>query len=819
MQAIDPVCLMQVDTETAAGSSEYKGKQYYFCNPGCKRRFDADPERFLSKNEHEAMAGPREQCLPEDDLEKHTGDGRVTLSVGGMSCASCVANIETALKSLDGVAGANVNFALERATVEFDPDRVGLSDFKRAISAAGYDFLGVRDEGTGGTADKERETREREYGRLRREFIFAIIGAALTMAGSFGEMLPGLNLIPRQVMRFILFAIATPVLFVAGRRFFAGAWSAARHGTTDMNTLVAVGTFAAWAYSTVATFFPGIFSGAGFRNDVYFDTAATIVALILMGRLLEARAKGRTSEAIRKLVGLKPKTARIIRDGQEIEAPIEDVLFGDFVVVRPGEKIPVDGVVREGRSSVDESMLSGESIPVEKNPGDQVIGATINKTGSFTFEATKVGKDTALAQIIRLVEEAQESKAPIQRMADKVASYFVPAVITVAIVTAVIWFIFGPAPAATFALLNFVAVLIIACPCALGLATPTAIMVGTGRGAEAGVLIKDAEALETAYRINAVVFDKTGTLTEGRPSVTDILPAEGFSEADLLGFAASVERGSEHPLGEAIVAKAKERGVTLSDASDFEALAGHGVVARLGEKSIVMGNRKLMNDRGVSIESLAARIEALEDEGKTVAFIAADGKLIGAIAAADTIKKSAPDAVRALKAMGIEVAMITGDNERTARAVARKTGIDRAMANVLPGDKAEEVGKLQREGKIVAMVGDGINDAPALAKADVGIAIGSGADVALEASDITLIRDDLMSVVTAIRLSKRTIAIIRQNLFWAFFYNVILIPIAAGALYPFFHILLNPMIAAAAMAISSVSVVSNSLRLRRFELR
>lgn len=803
---------MEVDPESAAGKSEYRGNTYYFCNKRCKERFEADPDKFLTQSVGATHESP---------LRKSPAAGqRVTLSVGGMSCASCVANVEKALTSLDGVAGASVNFANERATVEFDPGIISVEDFKKAISGAGYDFLGVHDEETRGSAgDHERETREREYGRLKREFIFAIIGAAIAMLGSFGEMIPGLDIIPRHIMRFILFAVTTPVLFIAGRRFFAGAWSAARHTTTDMNTLVAIGTFSAWAYSTVATFAPRLFAKAGFGNDVYFDTAATIVALILMGKLLEAGAKGRTSEAIRKLMGLKPKTARIVRGGQEIELPIDDVRVGDIVVARPGEKIPVDGVVKEGRSSVDEAMLTGESVPVEKNPGDPVIGATINRTGSFRFEATKVGKDTALAQIIRLVEEAQGSKAPIQRLADKVASWFVPAVIGAAVLTFVIWFIFGPEPAMTFALTNFVAVLIIACPCALGLATPTAIMVGTGKGAESGILIKGAEALETAHRINTIVFDKTGTLTQGKPKVTDIVPAAGISEDVLLGIAASVERGSEHPLGEAIVAMAKEKCAAFAEVSDFEAVAGQGVMASLGDKSLIMGNPKLMNDRGISIQPLAGRAEIFEKEGKTAMFAAADGKLIGVIAVADVMKKSAPDAVRALKSMGIEVVMITGDNERTAKAIAEQAGIDRVLANVLPGDKAGEVGKLQGEGKIVAMVGDGINDAPALAKADVGIAIGSGADVAIESSDITLIRDDLMSVVTAIRLSKRTIATIRQNLFWAFIYNVIGIPIAAGVLYPFFHILLNPMIAAAAMAFSSVSVVSNSLRLRRFGVR
>jgi P-type Cu+ transporter len=551
--------------------------------------------------------------------------------------------------------------------------------------------------------------------------------------------------------------------------------------------------------------------------ELYFETSSLIIGLILLGKFLEARAKGQAGDAIKKLMGMQAKTARVIRDGVEQDVPIESVRIGDVVLVRPGEKVPVDGLVLEGRSALDESMITGESIPVEKGPGDEVIGATINKTGSFRFRATKVGRDTMLAQIVRLVEEAQGSKAPIQRMVDLISSYFVPAVIVVAIVTFAIWVLFGPAPALTYALLNFVAVLIIACPCALGLATPTAIMVGTGKGAENGVLIRSGEALETAHKIRAIILDKTGTLTQGRPVLTDILPADGVPESELLALAASAERGSEHPLGEAIVTAARERGLALADPSDFQAIPGHGIEASVDGRRVLLGNAKLMADRAYPMDGLVDRATELSDEGKTPMYVALDGRLAGIVAVADTVKPGSRQAVEELHRLGIEVAMLTGDNRRTAAAIARELGIDRVMAEVLPEGKADEVKKLQAEGKVVAMVGDGINDAPALAQANVGIAIGTGTDVAMEASDITLISGDIRGVVTAIRLSKATMNTIKQNLFWAFFYNTSLIPVAAGVLYPFFGVLLNPILAAAAMALSSVSVVTNSLRLRRFK--
>jgi Cu+-exporting ATPase len=577
-----------------------------------------------------------------------------------------------------------------------------------------------------------------------------------------------------------------------------------------------VGTSAAYLYSTVMTFFPGVFKSYGLELGVYYDTAAMIITLILLGKLLEAIAKGHTSEAIKRLMGLKPKTARVIRGEIEQDIPVDEVRQGDWVVVRPGEKIPVDGILREGHSAVDESMLTGESLPVEKYPGDEVMGATINKTGSFKFEATKVGRDTALAQIIKLVEEAQGSKAPIQRLADRVASIFVPTVILISVVTFGIWLIFGPHPAFTFALLNFVAVLIIACPCAMGLATPTAIMVGTGRGAENGILIKSGESLETVHRVKTIIFDKTGTLTQGKPLVTDVVVSDGYQEEQVLRWAASVEKESEHSLGEAIVSAAREKNIQLQAVETFEAIPGHGVKARIDGEPLLLGNLRLMEENGVGVDGLRDEAARLAGEGKTPMIVALNGRAAGIVAVADTLKPNTREAVEALHRMGVEVIMITGDNERTAKAIASQIGIDRVLAEVLPWDKSQQVKKLQEEGKIVAMVGDGINDAPALAQADVGIAIGTGTDVAIESSDITLISGDLRAVIAAIQLSRRTIRTIKQNLFWAFIYNILGIPIAAGILYPFWGVLLNPMIASAAMAMSSVSVVTNSLRLKRF---
>jgi Cu+-exporting ATPase len=612
--------------------------------------------------------------------------------------------------------------------------------------------------------------------------------------------------------------LATPVQFLIGWPFLRGAWKSFRRRNADMNTLIAVGTLAAYFYSAAATLFPSFFEKAGIKPEVYFDTSAFIIALILFGRWLEARAKGRASEAIKKLAGLQPRLARVLREEGEVDIPVEEVRVGDLVVVRPGERIPVDGVVEEGRSSVDESMITGESLPASKAPGNEVIGATLNKTGSFRFRATKVGKDTTLAQIIRLVEDAQGSKAPIQRLADIIAGYFVPVVISIAIATFVIWFDFGPSPSLTFALLNFVAVLIIACPCALGLATPTAVMVGTGKGAENGILIKGGESLETVHKVDTIVFDKTGTLTKGEPEVTDIISLDGFEEEDVLALAAAAEKPSEHPLGEAIVRKAREKGLSLDEPAEFQAIEGHGIEARVGGRKVSIGNARLMAGLGIDFGLWKDGVEALSEEGKTVVFAAVGGNPAAIIAIADVLKDHSVEAVTRLKELGLEVIMLTGDHRKTAEAIGKKAGIQKVISEVLPGDKVSRIREIQESGRKVAMVGDGINDAPALAQADVGLAIGTGTDVAMEASDITLIGGDLRAVASAVILSKKTIRVIKQNLFWAFFYNVVGIPVAAGVLYPFFGLLLSPIVASAAMAFSSVSVVSNSLRLRRAKL-
>jgi Cu+-exporting ATPase len=740
--------------------------------------------------------------------------------VSGMTCASCVARVDSALSAVPGVVSVSVNLASEKATVEYTED-MRVADLQKAARDAGYK-LGPEAE----TLEDVTTASQRDLRAVRNRFIFAIVLGLLIMTLGF---IPAVMMQP--YMPYVLWALATPVQFWAGWRFYRGMWGALRHLTADMNTLIAVGTSAAYFYSVVAVLFPGLFTAAGVEPHLYFDTSALIIALILLGRYLETRAKGQTSEAIKRLIGLNPKTAVVIRDGEEKEVSVEEVLVGDIIVVRPGERIPVDGVVRQGYSSVDESMITGESIPVDKKVGDEVIGATINKTGSFQFEATRVGKDTTLARIIRLVDEAQGSKAPIQRLADVIASYFVPAVIGLALVTFVIWYFVGPQPALTLAILNFVAVLIIACPCALGLATPTAIMVGTGKGAENGILFKSGESLETVHQINIVLLDKTGTLTRGEPAVTDVLAVASSSEEEVLRLAASAERVSEHPLAQAIVKAASERKLKTSRVSDFVALPGLGIEALVGGKKIMLGNLRLMKERGISLNGMGEKADKLFSEGKTVMFLSLASKAIGIIALADTLKPNAREAVQAIQQMGIETVMITGDNRRTAEAIAREVGIERVLAEVLPEHKAEEVKKLQ-DNRVVAMVGDGINDAPALAQADVGIAIGTGTDVAMETGEVTLMRGDLMGIVTAISLSKSTIRIIRQNLFWAFAYNAALIPVAAGVLYLIFshtgvpvglHFIfgdygfLNPIMAAAAMAASSITVVSNSLRLRRFK--
>ena len=733
---------------------------------------------------------------------------KIELTVTGMSCAGCAANVERALKGLGGVIEAYVNLATAKATVVFDPGRVTRSDLVRAIRNAGYG-VAAAPEAPGSQAD-------REYRSLRVSVAWGAVLAALIFLGSMRHWFPWMPAVLQSF--FVLWALATPVQFYLGLRFYRGAWSALRHGTANMNTLVAVGTSAAYLFSVVATVLPGFFRRAGVEPQVYFDTSAVIIVLVLFGRMLEARAKGRTSDAIRRLMGLRPRTARVAGSEGEVEVPIEEVVPGDVLVVRPGEQVPVDGTILEGRSSVDESMITGESLPIDKGPGDEVVGATLNKWGRFAFRAERVGEDTTLARIIRMVEEAQGSKAPIQRLADVIAARFVPTVIVIALVTFAVWSIFGPPPRLVFALLNFVAVLIIACPCAMGLATPTAIMVGTGRGAERGILIRSGESLETVARVDTFVFDKTGTLTSGEPQVTDLIPAAGLTREAVLGLAAAVESGSEHPLGEAVVRRAVAEGMKVEPVEDFRALEGMGVEGLVNGRRVLVGSLRLAGTEGVDVGPLAPEAERLTALGKTVAFVAVDGRPAGLLGLADTLKPGAREALARLRSAGRRVVMLTGDNAATARALAAEAGIEEVQAEVLPGDKAEAVRRLQAEGRRVAMVGDGINDAPALAQADVGIALGTGTDVAMASADITLISGDLGAVAAAVELSRRTIRTIRQNLFWAFVYNVVGIPLAAGALYPFFGVLLNPMIASAAMAMSSVSVVTNSLRLRRAKI-
>ena len=745
---------------------------------------------------------------------------QLTLGIGGMTCASCVVHVERALKGVQGVVSAGVNLATERATVEYVPGLVGISDLRHAVEDAGYSVVAA-------FADDEDAATPRDLTAVRKKFVFSLMVAGAIMA---------LSAIPSVAdwfpfrLDFLFLTLATPVQFWAGKQFYTGAWGALKHRTSNMNTLIAVGTSVAYFYSVAVTIFHGSSFFERYEPEAYFDTSTAIIGLVLLGKYLEARAKTRASNAIRALMGLQPSSARVIRGNREMDIPIEDLAVGDLVVVRPGEKIPVDGEIVEGMSSVDESMLTGESLPLEKSPGSEVFGAAINTTGSFTFRATKVGRDTVLAQIISLVEEAQGSKAPIQRLADLISSYFVPAVISIAAAVFLIWFLIGPEPSYVSAIVTAVAVLIIACPCAMGLATPVAIMVGTGKGAQHGILIRSAEALERAHKIQTIVLDKTGTITMGTPSVTDVV-ATGISEEELLKLAASAERRSEHPLGEAIVAAATERELALEGPVDVRALPGFGIQARVNGQRLLLGNIALMNSEGLALNGLETRASDLSRQGKTVLFVAVNGDVKGIIAAADTLRPESKQAVAALHAQGLETVMLTGDNRRTAEAIARQVGIERVVAEVLPDDKANQVRTIQEQGVTVAMVGDGINDAPALVQADVGIAIGTGTDVAMEAADITLMSGDLKGLSTAIALSKATMRTIRQNLFWAFAYNVALIPLAAGVLYPAFSggvpdILrpvlgefgfLNPILAAAAMAISSVTVVANSLRLRRFK--
>ena len=727
-------------------------------------------------------------------------EGKVTLKITGMSCAACAARIEKKLNSLAGVARAAVNLATEQAVVEYDPAQVKVADLCQAVEALGYRAARAEES----SRDREKEAREKEIRRLRKEFtISAVLTSPLLLAMILGLL--GID-VPFLHNEYFQFIIATPVQFGLGFRFYKNAYSALRAKSPNMDVLIAMGTSAAYFFSIYNGFFTPAMPGM-MMKELYFEAAAVIITLILLGKYLEAVAKGKTSEAIKKLMGLQAKTARVIRNGEEIDLPIAEVQVGDLIVVRPGEKVPVDGKIVEGNSAIDESMLTGESLPVEKKPGDPVVGATINKFGAFKFEATKVGKDTVLAQIINLVEDAQGSKAPIQKIADRVAVVFVPAVIGIAAVTFLLWSLL--AGDWTAGLVNAVSVLVIACPCALGLATPTAIMVGTGKGAESGILIKGGEHLETAYKINTVVLDKTGTITKGQSEVTDILPLGGLEEEQILRLAAIAEKSSEHPLGAAIYAKGKAAYGSLPDPDQFTALPGRGVRAVVAGKEIYVGTRKLMLEQEIALDASEEAVAKLEDEGKTAMLMAVDRRLAAIIAVADTVKENAKEAIAELQRMGIEVYMITGDNRRTAAAIGKQVGIAKVLAEVLPEHKAEEVEKLKKQGKVVAMVGDGINDAPALATADIGMAIGTGTDVAMEAADITLMRGDLLTIPAAIRLSRQTMRKIKENLFWAFIYNTLGIPFAALGL-------LNPIIAGGAMAFSSVSVVTNSLSLGRF---
>lgn len=745
-----------------------------------------------------------------------------TLKLRGMSCAACASNIEAAIRSVPGVAVCHVNFGAEQATVTYDRHATNLAAIQQVVDAAGYAAAPMQDDTLALEDDAERRDRQAKHRQLtRRVWVSGIISAVLVI-GSLPAMTGiAIPFIPLWLHHpWLQLVLTAPVLFWAGRGFFINAWKALKRHTATMDTLVALGTGTAYLYSLFPTVFPQWFIAQGLRPDVYFEAAAVIIALLLLGRLLENRAKGQTSEAIRKLIGLQAKTARVIRQGQAVDVPIAAVMVGDTILVRPGEQIPVDGAIVEGASTIDESMVTGESIPVHKQAGDEVIGATMNKTGSFQFRATRVGKDTFLAQIVKLVQQAQGSKAPIQRLADQVTGWFVPAVMAIAILTFVLWFnLMGNI---TMALITTVGVLIIACPCALGLATPTSIMVGTGKGAENGILIKGAESLELAHKLQTIVLDKTGTITQGKPTVTDYITVHGtahHNELKLLRLAASVERNSEHPLAEAVVQYAQAQEVELITVHQFEAIAGSGVQGYSSDRFIQIGTQRWMEELGIDTHPLHHQWDTLERSGKTVIGIAIDGHVEAVMGIADAVKPSSINAIQTLQRMGLEIVMLTGDNRRTAEVIAREVGIQRVFAEVRPDQKAATVATLQAEGKRVAMVGDGINDAPALAQADVGIAIGTGTDVAIAASDITLISGDLHGIVTAIQLSRATIRNIQQNLFFAFIYNVAGIPIAAGILYPVFGWLLNPIIAGAAMAFSSVSVVSNALRLRNFKPR
>ena len=873
MTVRDPVCGMSIEPQSAFAKRDHMGQTFYFCSQSCVDQFDKDPHRYmttsattgfnpertltrvelpvskLSSNKSDSTLEPNLRALagvasvksnlnagrleleydPQQtdlakiaDAVKSSGyqvGVKARIGIDNLHCASCVQFIEDELKSTPGILAASVNVGTQEATVEYLPEKATMTQVNKVIESWGYKPIIVQSDAP---VDTQEQAHAREYRKLMNKFWFAAAISLPVMLTAYYQFVPFLRDLSMDTLRWLwgVTALLTlPVMFWSGSDFFTGAWAAFKHRSANMNTLIALGTAAAWLYSTFAISFPQAFPEG--TSEPFYDVVSVVIALVVLGQALELRAKGQSSSAIKKLLGLQAKTARVIRDGKEIDLPVEEVLVGDVIQVRPGEKVPVDGVIVEGSSSVDESMLTGESLPVSKKQGDEVIGATINKTGAFKFRATKVGKDTALAQIVKMVQDAQNSKAPIARLADTISGYFVPIVMILAIWTFVFWFVIGPQPQLVYALVTSVTVLIIACPCALGLATPMSLMVGIGKGAEYGILIRSGEALQTARALNTVVLDKTGTITKGKPELTDIVMSEQSptNEEQLLKLAASVEKVSEHPLAQAIVDGAQARKVELADVRDFEAIPGHGVSAQVDGRHVLIGNLKLMNRENIALGLLEEKSKSLADDGKTPMYVAIDNKAAGIVAVADTVKEDSAEAIKALQNLGVEVVMITGDNRRTAEAIGRKVGITRVLAEVLPEDKASNVHQLQAEGKKVAMVGDGINDAPALAQADVGLAIGTGTDVAIEASDITLIKGSLKGVVTAIEVSRATMKNIYQNLVGAFFYNVLGIPVAMGALFPFFGLLLSPLIAGAAMAFSSVTVVGNANRLRGFKPR
>ncbi len=812
--AHDPVCGMDISKKDAAGKSLHKGKTVYFCSLRCKQKFDANPEK-LGKCPAPLTARPRRKAsVPVHPLPKNGSAVRLTLPVEGMSCASCVLKVEDALKSVPGVVDAGVNFGTEEASVAYIPGRMDMNDLKQAVASAGdYRLLETREE----TLDETEQRSRRKYLlSLKRKSLFGLAASAAVMLVSMKKGIPGLKSLPDFYAGLFVFILTTVVLAGPGFLFFRGFWSSLKHRSADMNTLVALGTGSAYLFSSAAFFFPAFFH-VHHLHELYFDTAVMITTFILFGRFLEARTKQKTSEAVRGLLGFAPQTARRIGRGGETVVPVSSLSPGDRIAVRPGESVAVDGVVKKGRSSLDESMITGEPMPVEKKPGDRVTGGTINRLGQFEFEAVRVGGDTVIARIVRMVHEAQGSKAPVQRQADRVASVFVPAVIAAAALTFASWLVWGPSPAFRGALLHSISVLVIACPCALGLATPTAVTAGTGLGARHGILFKNGESLETAGRVTTVVFDKTGTLTLGKPVVTDVIPLGRRKEKDVLYFAASAEKGSEHPLALAIVSKAQNAGIRLNSPAAFQAVPGEGISARIAGRKVLVGSMAWLKKNGVDVSAAGPVWASLASEGKTPLCLAVNGKAAGLFAAADMLKENAPDAVRRLKSEGMRVILLTGDNAAAGRKIADLAGVGEVIAGVLPHEKAETIRSLRKKGEIVAMVGDGINDAPALAEADVGMALSSGTDMAVHTAGITVMRNDLEAVHDAIRLSRRTMRTIRQNLFWAFAYNTVGIPVAAGILVPAFGISLSPAFAAAAMSLSSISVVANSLRLGRMK--